>query len=39
MMDKKIAAIARVNNAILLTANRREFEQIPGLHFENWLIV
>ena len=36
-MDLKIAAIAIVHNSLLLTANRRDFEQIPGLRFENWL--
>lgn len=36
-MDLKIAAIAISRNALLLTANRQEFEQIPGLRFENWL--
>ncbi|MBA4192566.1 MAG: PIN domain-containing protein [Planctomycetaceae bacterium] len=36
-MDKKIAAIPVANNALLLTANRRDFEQIPGLRFENWM--
>jgi tRNA(fMet)-specific endonuclease VapC len=36
-MDKKIAAIAIAQNALLLTANRRDFELIPGLRFENWL--
>ena len=35
--DRKIAAIAIANNALLLTANRRDFEQIPGLRFENWM--
>ena len=35
--DLKIAAIALVQNAILLTANKRDFEQVPGLRFENWL--
>jgi len=35
--DKKIAAIAVIQNALLLTANRRDFEQVPGLRFENWL--
>ena len=35
--DRKIAAIAIVNNALLLTANRRDYEQIPGLRFENWV--
>jgi tRNA(fMet)-specific endonuclease VapC len=36
-MDKKIAAIAIANKALLLTANRRDYEQIPGLRFENWM--
>ena len=36
-MDKKIAAIALVNSALLLTANRRDYEQVPGLRFENWM--
>ena len=35
--DRKIAAIAVAQNALLLTANRRDFELIPGLRFENWL--
>ena len=35
--DLKIAAIALVNNALLLTANRQDFEKIPGLRFEDWL--
>lgn len=36
-MDKKIAAIALVNNAMLLTENRRDFERFAGLRFENWM--
>jgi tRNA(fMet)-specific endonuclease VapC len=36
-MDLKIAAIAFVNKALLLSANRRDFEQVPGLRVENWL--
>ncbi len=36
-MDLKIAAIALVNNAVLLSANRRDFERVPGLRVENWL--
>jgi len=36
-MDLKIAAVALAHDALLLTANRRDFEQIPGLRFENWL--
>ncbi|MFO0937733.1 MAG: type II toxin-antitoxin system VapC family toxin [Gemmataceae bacterium] len=35
--DRKIAAIALVTNSLLLTANTRDFGQIPGLKFENWL--
>jgi tRNA(fMet)-specific endonuclease VapC len=35
--DLKIACITLVNNALLLTANRQDFEQVPGLRFENWL--
>ena len=37
MMDKKVAAIAIANNALLLTANRQDFEQIPNLRFANWM--
>jgi tRNA(fMet)-specific endonuclease VapC len=36
-MDRKIAAIAIANDALLLTANRSDYEQIPGLRFENWM--
>ena len=36
-MDLKTASIAIANNALLLTANRRDFEKVPGLRFENWL--
>ena len=35
--DLKIAAISLATNALLLTANRRDFEKVPGLRFENWL--
>jgi tRNA(fMet)-specific endonuclease VapC len=35
--DLKIAAICLANDALLLTANRRDFEKVPGLRFENWL--
>lgn len=35
--DLKIAAISLASNALLLTANRRDFDKVPGLRFENWL--
>jgi tRNA(fMet)-specific endonuclease VapC len=35
--DLKIAAIALVSGALLLTANRQDFEKVPGLRFDNWL--
>ena len=35
--DRKIAAIAIANDALLLTANRRDFDQVPNLRFENWM--
>ena len=35
--DLKIASTALVLDAKLLTANRRDFEKVPGLKFENWL--
>lgn len=36
-MDLKAACIALVHHAVLLTANRKDFEKVPGLRFENWL--
>jgi len=36
-MDLKIASIALVNDALLVTANLRDFSQVPRLHCENWL--
>ena len=36
-MDLKIAAIALVNDALLLSGNLRDFRQVPGLRVENWL--
>lgn len=36
-MDLKMACIAMANNVLFLTANRRDFEKVPGLRFENWL--
>jgi tRNA(fMet)-specific endonuclease VapC len=36
-MDLKIASIALVHNVLLLSANLRDFQQVPGLRVENWL--
>jgi tRNA(fMet)-specific endonuclease VapC len=36
-MALKIASTALVQNALLLSANRRDFERVPGLRVENWL--
>jgi tRNA(fMet)-specific endonuclease VapC len=35
--DLKIAAIAITENAVLLSANLRDFERVPGLRVEDWL--
>ena len=35
--DLKIAATALVNQTLLLTANRTDFENVSGLRVENWL--
>lgn len=35
--DLKIAAIALTRDALLLSANLRDFRQVPGLRVENWL--
>jgi tRNA(fMet)-specific endonuclease VapC len=35
--DLKIAAIAITRNALLLSANLRDFQKVPGLRVENWL--
>jgi tRNA(fMet)-specific endonuclease VapC len=37
-MDLKIAAVALVSNALLLSANLRDFQQVPDLRIENWLL-
>jgi tRNA(fMet)-specific endonuclease VapC len=36
-MDLKIASIAIANDAVLLSANLRDFELVPGLRVENGL--
>ena len=36
-MDLKIACICLAHDATLLTRNTRDFAQVPGLRFENWL--
>ena len=36
--DLIIAATARAANAVLVTANYREFSQIPGLECQDWTI-
>lgn len=36
-VDLKIASIALTQNALLLTANLRDFRQVPGLQVEDWL--
>ena len=36
-MDLKIACIALVHGAILLTRNSSDFAHVPGLRIENWL--
>jgi tRNA(fMet)-specific endonuclease VapC len=35
--DLKIAATALAHDALLLSANLRHFELVPGLRVENWL--
>jgi tRNA(fMet)-specific endonuclease VapC len=36
-MDLKIASIVLSRNAILLSANLSDFQQVPNLRVENWL--
>jgi len=36
-MDLKIAATALAHGVLLLSANLRDFQQVPGLRVENWL--
>ena len=35
--DLKIASIAFAHDALVLSANLRDFRQVPGLRVENWL--
>jgi tRNA(fMet)-specific endonuclease VapC len=35
--DLKIACIALANDAILLSANLYDFQQVPGLRVEDWI--
>ena len=36
-LDLKIASLAISTEAVLLSANLRDFEQVPGLRCEDWL--
>jgi tRNA(fMet)-specific endonuclease VapC len=36
-MDLKIAAIALIHDALLLSANLRDFQQVPNLRVANWI--
>lgn len=36
--DLKIAAIAKANDAVVLTRNVRHFGKIPHLRFEDWTV-
>jgi len=36
-MDLKIASVARVNDATLLSRNLQDFQKVPGLRVADWL--
>jgi tRNA(fMet)-specific endonuclease VapC len=36
-MDLKIASIALVHDALVLSANLQDFQKVPGLRVESWL--
>lgn len=36
-MDLKIASIALIHDATVLTRNKMHFQKVPGLKIENWL--
>jgi tRNA(fMet)-specific endonuclease VapC len=36
-MDLKIACIALVHGALVLSANLQDFQKVPGLRVENWM--
>ena len=36
IMDSLVAAVARVNDLVLVTRNTRDFERHTSLHVENW---
>lgn len=38
-VDCRIGAVARANDLIVVTANRRDFERIPGVRFEDWTVL